>query len=260
MTRIIVVSDLDGTLLNHHDYGFEAARPALAELRRRAIPLVLNSSKTASEIAELRRALDNSEPYVVENGAGIHLPDGRTLVLGKARAEVLAQAQALRARDGYRFRGFADLTAEALAELTGLSAAAAQLALQREFTEPLLWEDEPERLQAFLTSLAGVGISALRGGRFLHLGGGADKGKALDWLRGHYWRQFGERPYVIALGDSDNDLAMLRQADQAVLVRSPVRYLEFEQPGLLRTQEEGPAGWNRALLDLLQRCDGLSRE
>lgn len=260
MTRIIVVSDLDGTLLDHYDYGFDAARPALAELRRRAIPLVLNSSKTASEIAALRRALDNAEPYAVENGAGIHLPDGRSVALGKARAEVLDRARALRASQGYRFRGFADLRAGELAELTGLSPAAAQLALQREFTEPLLWEDEPARLPAFLASLAEAGITAVRGGRFLHLGGGADKGAALDWLRAYYEQQWGERAWVIALGDSDNDLPMLRRADRAVLVRSPVRQPAFDVPGLLCTEEEGPAGWNRSLLDLLQHCDALSRE
>ncbi len=47
MTRpTLVFTDLDGTLLNHDDYSWEAARPALEELQRQSIPLILVSSKT----------------------------------------------------------------------------------------------------------------------------------------------------------------------------------------------------------------------
>lgn len=44
--EIIVFTDLDGTLLDHDTYGFEPARPALAMLARKKIPVTLNSSKT----------------------------------------------------------------------------------------------------------------------------------------------------------------------------------------------------------------------
>ena len=36
----VIVSDLDGTLLNSGDYSFDEARPALAILRERGIPVV----------------------------------------------------------------------------------------------------------------------------------------------------------------------------------------------------------------------------
>ena len=41
-----IFSDLDGTLLDHDTYGYEPARPALALLGRKNIPLILCSSKT----------------------------------------------------------------------------------------------------------------------------------------------------------------------------------------------------------------------
>ena len=76
LPELVVFSDLDGTLLDHETYGFEAARPALEALRARRIPLVLASSKTAAEIAPLRARLGFSGcPAIVENGAGV-LPGG----------------------------------------------------------------------------------------------------------------------------------------------------------------------------------------
>jgi len=47
---MVVFTDLDGTLLRHEDYSWLPAGPALAELRRRRIPLVIASSKTRAEI------------------------------------------------------------------------------------------------------------------------------------------------------------------------------------------------------------------
>ena len=70
--RMIVFSDLDGTLLDHETYSFEPARPALDRLKREGHVLVLASSKTAAEIAPLRDAMGFSHcPAIVENGAGI---------------------------------------------------------------------------------------------------------------------------------------------------------------------------------------------
>ena len=47
----IFFSDLDGTLLDHENYDWSAAKPALSELKRQGLPLILASSKTAAEIA-----------------------------------------------------------------------------------------------------------------------------------------------------------------------------------------------------------------
>ncbi len=48
----IVFSDLDGTLLDHHTYSFQEATEALDALRKRAIPLILCTSKTRSELLD----------------------------------------------------------------------------------------------------------------------------------------------------------------------------------------------------------------
>ena len=69
---LIVFSDLDGTLLDHDSYGYDAAAAALAALRARNIPLILCSSKTAAELVPLRAELGFENcAAIVENGAGI---------------------------------------------------------------------------------------------------------------------------------------------------------------------------------------------
>ena len=50
LSRLLVFTDLDGTLLDYDTYAFDAAEPALDRLRRERIPFVLCSSKTRAEI------------------------------------------------------------------------------------------------------------------------------------------------------------------------------------------------------------------
>ena len=70
----IVFTDLDGTLLDDANYSWEAARPALEELKRRGIPCVLVTSKTRAEVEFWRNRLGNTDPFVVENGAAVFIP------------------------------------------------------------------------------------------------------------------------------------------------------------------------------------------
>jgi mannosyl-3-phosphoglycerate phosphatase len=50
MKKVIIFTDLDGTLLDYSTYSFEKALPALQLVRERDIPLIICSSKTAKEV------------------------------------------------------------------------------------------------------------------------------------------------------------------------------------------------------------------
>ncbi len=64
----VVFTDLDGTLLDHNDYSFSAAEPALERLQQLAVPWVLNTSKTRAELMSLKQRLNNPWPLIVEVG------------------------------------------------------------------------------------------------------------------------------------------------------------------------------------------------
>ena len=57
---VIVLTDLDGTLLDHHDYSTSAARAALNFLQQHHVPLIFNTSKTQPEVIQLRRQMANT--------------------------------------------------------------------------------------------------------------------------------------------------------------------------------------------------------
>jgi mannosyl-3-phosphoglycerate phosphatase len=58
VSNVLIYTDLDGTLLDHHTYSFEAAIPALAMLKKSGIPVIPCTSKTRSETTHLMRALE----------------------------------------------------------------------------------------------------------------------------------------------------------------------------------------------------------
>ena len=65
------MTDLDGTLLGHEDFGFRPIRDGLLDLIDSGIKIVPNSSKTRREIDSFCSSLGARLPYVFENGARV---------------------------------------------------------------------------------------------------------------------------------------------------------------------------------------------
>jgi mannosyl-3-phosphoglycerate phosphatase len=193
--RIFMFSDLDGTLLDAHTYDWRAAHPGLDALRTNGIPLILTSSKTRAEIDHWRGELGLNAPFLCENGGAICFPrggspelpagtgpagDDRRLPLGTPYA-VLRTALAEISRElGVALRGFGDMDVEEIAARCGLPQELAALASVREFDEPFvparsLDAGEEVRLAA---AAAARRLRITRGGRFHHLMGPNDKGRA----------------------------------------------------------------------------------
>ena len=260
---VLVVTDLDGTLLDHDTYSFDAARPALARLAAAGVALVPASSKTVAELEPLCARLGTGAPRIAENGSVLDIPAGsidpstaaRRLSLGTRYEDVLAQLATLRA-DGFRFRGFADMDDAEVAERTGLPVEQARLARARDASEPLLWQDGDSRLNEFTARLDAAGLAAVRGGRFVSVQARIDKADAVRRLTDLFADAHGgARPFVIAAGDAANDLAMLSSADIAVVVASPTgsRLGDPSAPTVLRPDGLGPEGFRRGIDTALDR-------
>jgi len=270
--RVVIFADLDGTLLDHHTYSWRAARPALAVLRRRRVPLVLCSSKTRAEMEVLREELGNRHPFITENGGGIFLPRnyfsqdipgkervGRyaCLALAKPYEEIVGELEEISRQAGAEVIGFHQMTPAQVAARTGLKVRQAELAKRREFDEPFFFAGSQAQAEAKFRRLARRrGLELTRGGRFWHLFAGSDKGRAVRRLIRLYRGAGAPRLLTVALGDSANDLPMLAAVQHPVLLAKPDGSFDREVveklPRVTRGEAPGPQGWNRAVLALLR--------
>lgn len=248
---LIVFTDLDGTLLDHHSYSYSAAMPAIRTLRDRGIPLVLASSKTAAEIAPLRAELGFSDtPAIVENGAGVLKAGADPADDNSAYLKLRQALDALPRNLRQGFEGFGDWTADQVTQHTGLAPQAAALARLRCFSEPGLWTGTDVGRDAFIAALTDAGIVAREGGRFLTLSFGGTKADQMAAIR----RDYGN-PFAMALGDAPNDIEMLQAADRGIIIanpdRAPLPPLPGEATGQIRRYGAGPEGWRAAVEDMI---------
>jgi mannosyl-3-phosphoglycerate phosphatase family protein len=267
----LVFTDLDGSLLDHHDYSFRAALPTLEALESAAIPVMAATSKTRLEVQQLREQLGNRHPFIVENGAAIVIPAGYfptrpadtlerdgywVCELGAPRQRWLQLLASLEDTFGGDFEYFSRAGVEGIAAMTGLSQQQAALANQREYSEPVQWLGSDARRREFIEALRVAGATVLQGGRFLTVAGDSDKGRALAWLRAASLQARGAAAcHDLAIGDSGNDCAMLEAAETALLVRSPVHDFPVlkRRAGIIRSGEYGPAGWAEGVAQWLRQ-------
>lgn len=275
--HILIFTDLDGTLLNHHDYRFDAALPTLKKLLNLEIPIIYNTSKTIEECLELQSSMELDhpfpQPFIVENGSALICSrpldkvmqpiqvGGHSLYSFKLGADLIEISNALAEidTDSSLYTTFSNATAETIVEYTGLTLKQASQAKLRRYSEPVIWHGSEEQKSAFINAAHSKGLMTLQGGRFLHILGITDKGKALTKMSELFAEQFdipAHEIVSIALGDSPNDLAMLMSADIAIhVLPASHQPMEFQHNNKIVTQLEGAAGWAEGINQVLEQLD-----
>lgn len=248
---LLVFTDLDGTLLDDA-YRFTGAEAALARLAEQRIPLVLATSKTRAELKPLSAQLPGVPGLIFENGAGITCPGPsgpQTTLFGPGYAALLAILESLGSAAA-PFEGFASLGPARVEGLTGLAPRAVTQAMAREASEPGLFHGDEKALARFRAALAPHGLRAVHGGRFLHVMPKRDK---VDGLRTLAALLAPEAP-TLALGDGENDRAMLEAATVAVVMprKDGTRLALKRTEGVTIAPAPGPEGWGPAVLAQLR--------
>ncbi len=244
---IVVVTDLDGTLLDHDTYEPGPAAAKVAALTDAGVPVVCCSAKTRAEQQVHRRALGLTCRFVIENGAAVHDDAGPLQVLGLPYDEVRDRLSQASAGLGVTLRGFGDMDVDEVADRTGLSAQAAARARERHHTEPFVVVDDRVDESTLRDALGAVDLGLQRGARFWTASGHHDKGAAVAVLRELFTVDHGERPLIYGLGDTYNDAAMLAAVDVAMLVQRPDgTWADLDVENVTHVDGIGPLGWIRA--------------
>lgn len=269
MKKIIIFTDLDGTLLDYYNYSFEPALPALKIIKENNIPLIICSSKTRREIEYYRKKLGNTHPFISENGGGIFIPknyfkfqisgsrcitekskDYHIIKLGAQYSDLRIAIEALR-KEGFSIRGFGDMSAKEIAKLAGITIKEAKMAKERNFDEPFIFKGNNEEFKKLRDAIEKRGFNVTQG-RFFHIFGNSDKGKAVSILINLYKKKY-DKIISIAIGDSLNDIPMLENVDYPFFVKKPDGSYEtqIDIPHLKKAEGIGPEGWNKAVLSLI---------
>ncbi|MCK4937339.1 MAG: HAD-IIB family hydrolase [Methanosarcinales archaeon] len=264
----VIYTDMDGTLIDHDTYSYEAALPALDLIRKKHIPLVFCTSKTRAELEVYCKELEIYHPLISENGGAIFIPEDyfdfsygydkisdhyKVIELGvkydileRTLKEVCTDIQC-------EVIGFGDMDIDEVCVDTGLSAEVAALAKRRDYDEAFRVLSPAPKDDELEIEIVKRGFNCTRGGRYYHIMGNNDKGRGVDILTALYRRKWpGIR--TIGLGDSLNDLPMLKAVDIAILVQKPGGLYDPAIPhsGIIKADGIGPAGWNRELIDILE--------
>ena len=270
LPKLVVFTDLDGTLLDPVTYSYERALPFIERLQQRSIPIVFCSHKTRAEQEVYRQELGISDPFIVENGGAIFIPQGyfpfgfdydkarggyQIIELGMSYAEIRRILGKIRAEVGINFRGFGDMSAQEVAKDAGLDPEAARRAKEREYDETVKPLENPEEMGRVLKAIKKAGLNYTHGGRYYGVMGANDKGRAVAILADLFRKKLGEVE-TVGIGDSPNDLPMLAAVDTPILVQKPGGWWEeIDLPRLKRTEGVGPEGWSRAIKGLIDRTD-----
>ncbi len=213
-----VVSDVDGTLMDH-TYDLTPAKETIKKLKNLSIPVILCTSKTASEVKIIRKELNLTDPYIVENGAAIYGESLKNvngeIILGK-KYEFLEEILNLISREiDYKLIPLNNLNDQDATQLTGLRGESLDLMRDRHWSMPFL--NPPSFLEEKINICCkNYKVDVFKGNRMSHLLSiNSNKGKAINALKKYSNL---ENIKIIGLGDSPNDLPLLLNSDIRIII------------------------------------------
>ncbi|HVH29701.1 MAG TPA: hypothetical protein VM818_23300 [Vicinamibacterales bacterium] len=262
---VVVVTDVEKRV-----FGSPESADALDFLATRAIPLVINASRTRAEIERLHHTLHIVTPFISENGAALFLPQGclpfvphqarrgmsgDVIDFGLPYAQVVDILRRTARQHHVEIVKFADLSIEEVSRELDVSLAEARLAKLREYSELFRIVHETEAVRhRLVASLHRQGLRCRPTGCHYVVTAAPDRADSVRTLRA-MWKRASKDPLVIGLGDTLDDVPWLRQVDIPVIVQTDgeevTRKMLASLPHAHVTRRHGPTGWSEAVFYLL---------
>ncbi|MGH9974651.1 MAG: HAD-IIB family hydrolase [Nitrososphaeraceae archaeon] len=259
----IVFTDIDGTLIDIYSGNFEGTDLLVRKFGKMGTPVILCSAKTRSEQEYIREKLGLSDPFIIENGGAVVIPDGyfddleivphtrkngySLIEIGGHSNEIRKQLSKIREELQIDFKGTTDVTLDEISKRVQIPLPFAKRMSKREYGETIL-EIDPSNLGKLAKACKRIGLKVIHGGRYTDITQGNDKGKATRVLVDLFKRKYQpKRTIFIGLGDSKNDLPMLKLMDIPMLVqRANGSWCDSRIKNLVQATGIGPKGWRNS--------------
>jgi mannosyl-3-phosphoglycerate phosphatase len=219
MSEVLLFSDVDGTLLGTDGrYAMSAAElaPTLSRLE-----IVLASSRTVLELSRNQRDLGIEGPVVAENGAVVAWPSSPALLEVGAQETIDARSWQIEliGTSAERLRSSVEEAARRV-ETEYIDQSDVEPTLGRRgsvLVRPVAGHDFGS-LDALAMALRAQGLSVTSGGSWLVVTGEADKGDGMRALLAIRQRVGMPQLRVAAVGNGDNDRALLLAAERRFVI------------------------------------------
>ena len=257
---VLVFTDLDSSFLSKSNFSFGNNLNMTKQLFEEGHFVIFNSSKTFVELKNFSQDQSLNLPFICENGGGIYSPktyfkyskkekDGYSVIFETKNIEnkMRSLKEEIIKIYGKHLTFFKDLDDVNKKKLSGLSSKGVKLALDRDFTELILWQSNDENLFKFKEYLDLHDLKIIKGGRFHHISNNINKGISMHRLVNEYKKYYSSKDFItIAIGDSDNDFEMLNYADYPCIVKSSdnQNFVEdIKSTNLFISNKQAPEGW-----------------
>lgn len=268
----LIFTDLDGTFLSNDDFSFGDNIKLTKKLISLGHFVIVNSSKTFAEIHDLLSRNDLLLPIICETGGGIYLPKEGLNVIDQAAydnytklfeapriSEIQEQLTKILSEFENDFDFFDDLEEKNQQKLSNLRGDGLILASKRVFTKLIVWRNNQERLMKLTKKLKNNNLNLVKGARFCHLCSNFTKGKSMNYLVSYYRKLYSQQSFnTIALGDSSNDIDMLKQADLSCIVNSMGNKTICDEEIFsksIKSTSPAPNGWKECIREIINLGD-----
>ena len=248
--KILIFTDLDGSLLHRDTFKFDEIKDYLKILLSQGIFIIPNTSKTEKEILEFNNELGSDLPYISENGAAINglnllnsnLP--KELILSREKDNLIKIFEnSIPVNLQNKCKWLSEMDKKKQSSIFVLESEKLKMNLDRKYTIPFLFEGNKSEKNELFRILKSEGLAAQEGGRVINLTDKVNKAKALNvFVR--FFKKNNKNVKTIAVGDNYNDLDMLKTSDFPCLVFNDKFTLdEIPINNITITNKPSPDGW-----------------
>ena len=261
ISKIVIFTDLDGTLLHNETFKFDNIRQYIKNLLSKNISLIPNSSKTKTEILNFCHELEEELPFIVENGAAIYKMNlvnsdfPEKIILSRDKKEILnVFLRKIPKEFISKCKFVLKLKKDEQLKIFGLSEKQLSYASDREFSVPLLFKGNKVEKNNLFRLVSNMGLTMQEGGRVINLSDNVSKSFAMKKVKRIFEKTEKQKLKIIGVGDNFNDLDMLKNSDIACLVFNEKFKLDtLNINNCLVSKKSAPEGWEEVVKMALEK-------